>query len=230
MGIKQSILVVEDEPKVATFIKKGLEKSSFTTEVANDGMMGNKMALKNNYHAIIVDINLPKMNGYDLCKLIRQKKPEVPILILSALDSIDDKLLGFDIGADDYLVKPFEFSELLARLKSLLKRVSGVVRGANSINIADLAIDSERKEVKRMNNRIDLSAKEYYLLEYLAKNAGKVISRAELAEKIWGISFDSGTNVIDVYINFLRKKIDKDYEKKLIHTYIGIGYTLKEDV
>lgn len=229
MNIKQNILVVEDEPKVATFIKKGLEKSAFMADIAKDGVMGNKMALKNNYNALIVDINLPRMNGYELCKLVRQKKPGVPILILSALDSLDDKLLGFDIGADDYLVKPFEFSELLARLKSLLKRASVPALTNNLVTIGDLETDMDKKEVRRAGKRIDLTAKEYYLLEYLVKNRDRVVSRAELAEKVWGINFDSGTNVIDVYINFLRKKIDKDHEKKLIHTYIGIGYTLKEE-
>ncbi len=230
MNFKQNILVVEDEKKVANFIKKGLEKSSYAADIASDGVIGNKMEFKNNYDGLIVDINLPGMNGYELCKAVKKKKPAMPILILSALDGIDDKLLGFEIGADDYLVKPFEFRELLARLKSLLRRTAAPIGTNNLIAIADLEVDAGRKEARRKGKRIELTAKEYYLLEYLAKNRDRVISRTELAEKVWGIGFDSGTNVIDVYINFLRKKIDKDYESKLIHTYIGIGYTLKEDV
>jgi two-component system copper resistance phosphate regulon response regulator CusR len=225
--LPHNILVVEDEPKVAAFIKKGLEENQFKVELALDGKTGRDKALQNNYAAIVLDINLPEMNGYDICKAIRLKKPDVPILILSALGSINEKLTGFNLGADDYLVKPFEFTELVARLKALLKRASVNKLPGNILKIADLEINTDLKEVKRGGRKIDLTAKEFLLLEFLVRNSNKVISRSEIAEKIWEINFDTGTNVIDVYINFLRKKIDKDFPTKLIHTQIGMGYVLK---
>lgn len=227
--MSQNILIVEDEPKVAAFIKKGLEENHYRADTALNGVYGTELALSQSYDAIILDINLPGMSGYQVCESVRIKKSEVPILILSALGSIDDKLAGFDIGADDYLVKPFEFTELLARLKSLLKRSARSTNAENTLVVADLEMNIDSKEVKRSGKKIELTAKEFNLLEYLIRNKNKVISRAEIAEKIWEINFDSGTNVIDVYINFLRKKIDKDFIPKLIHTHIGMGYILKEE-
>lgn len=222
------VLIIEDEPKVASFIKKGLEENNYEATIAYDGLSGVDMALKDNYNAIVLDINLPAMNGYEVCKKIRQHNTEVPVLMLTALGTTEDKLTGFDSGSDDYLVKPFEFRELLARIKVLVKRNSGSASGS-ILRIADLELNTDAKTVKRNNTKIDLTAKEFSLLEFLMRNKGRVISRTELAEKIWDITFDTGTNVIDVYINFLRKKIDKDYPIKLIHTQIGMGYVLKED-
>jgi two-component system copper resistance phosphate regulon response regulator CusR len=224
----QRILIVEDEPKVASFIKKGLEENQYEARVAFDGAIGTKMALNETYHAVILDINIPLVNGYEVCREIRLQKPHLPILMLTAFGSTEDKLTGFDSGADDYLVKPFEFRELLARIKALLKRNNSFVSSGNILTIADLEMNIDTKTVIRGTVKIDLTAKEFTLLEYLLRNKGRVISRGELAEKIWEITFDTGTNVIDVYINFLRKKIDKDRPNKLIHTHIGMGYVLKE--
>ena len=222
------VLIVEDELKVATFIKKGLDENQYEAEIAFDGIMAIRMALQENYSAVILDINLPGMNGYEVCKEIRLSKPDMPILMLTALGTTEDKLTGFDSGADDYLVKPFEFRELLARIKVLIKRSQAPGSTGTVFRIADLELNTDSKIVKRKNVKIDLTAKEFSLLEFLLRNRGRVISRGELAEKIWDITFDTGTNVIDVYINFLRKKIDKDYSAKLIHTHIGMGYVLKE--
>ncbi len=222
------ILIVEDEPKVVEFLKKGLEEQGYETEVAYDGQMGEKLALRNTYDIILIDIVLPYINGYELCKRIRDKKQNVPILILTALGTTDDKITGFDAGADDYLVKPFEFQELLARIKSLTRRSSGIIQTSNLIRVADLELDIDKKIARRGNKTIELTAKEFALLEFLMINKGRVVSRIDIAEKVWDITFDTGTNVVDVYINILRKKIDKDFDKKLIHTRIGLGYSLDE--
>jgi two-component system, OmpR family, copper resistance phosphate regulon response regulator CusR len=226
---KPSILLVEDEPKMWTYVKMGLEENHYLIDVALDGKTGAELAIKNNYNAIVLDINLPVINGYEVCKIIRQNKPRQPILMLSALNKIEDKLAGFDTGTDDYLVKPFEFSELLARLKALINRAEPEPGKKHVLHAADLEINLYSKEVKRGKTKVELTAKEFYLLQYLVQNKNKVISRSELMEKIWGINFDTGTNVIDVYINFLRKKIDIPSHSKLIHTYVGMGYILKED-
>jgi len=223
-----SILIVEDEPKMAVYVKMGLEENDYRVDIASDGKTGADMAVSNNYSAIILDISLPKLNGYEVCKIIRKNKPKLPVLMLSAHNKIEDKLAGFDIGTDDYMIKPFDFSELLARLKALLMRAEPSTESTNIIKIGNMEINTDSKEVKRADTHIDLTAKEFNLLLYLAQNKNKVISRHELLEKIWGISFDTGTNVIDVYINFLRKKIDLPIYPKLIHTYVGMGYILKE--
>jgi len=222
------ILIVEDEPKVVDFLKKGLEEQGYETDVAYDGQMGEKLALRNVYDVILIDVVLPYINGYELCKRIREKKQQVPILMLTALGTTEDKITGFDAGADDYLVKPFEFQELLARIKSLTKRGSGIIQTSNLIKVADLELDTDKKTAKRENKTIELTAKEFALLEFLMKNKGRVVSRIDIAEKVWDITFDTGTNVVDVYINILRKKIDKDFDKKLIHTRIGLGYSLDD--
>lgn len=221
------ILVVEDEPKVAGFIKRGLEEQGYCIEVAYDGKVGKSMVLTNAYDLIILDINLPYTNGYELCQFIRNRNEQLPVLMLTALGSTEDKLTGFEMGADDYLIKPFEFRELTARTKVLLKRSFQSEAPARYIQITDLEINLESKTVKRAGLKIELTAKEYALLVYLAQNKGKVISRADIAEKIWDINFDTGTNVIDVYVNFLRKKIDRGFNPKLIHTQVGMGYILK---
>lgn len=222
------VLIVEDHVKVADSISKGLEENGFKTEVAYDGFIGKRLADANRYDLMILDVNLPQINGYELCSEIRLKNPKVPIIMLTALGSTDDKLLGFEKGADDYIVKPFEFRELLARIKALLKRVQPVSLNHTILTVADLVIDLDSKSVTRGNKAIELTAKEFSLLEYLVRNKGKVISKTDIAEKIWNIHFDTGTNVIEVYVNFLRKKIDKNFPVKLIHTQIGMGYILKE--
>jgi len=222
------ILLVEDEPKVAEFIKKGLVEQCYDVEVAYDGQMGDRLALKDVYDIILMDVVLPYINGYELCNRIRQRNQKVPIIMLTALGTTDDKLSGFDAGADDYIVKPFEFVELLARIKALTKRASGVIQTQKHITISDLELDTYKRIARRYGKEIELTAKEFALLEYLMKNKGRVVSRPEIAEKIWDITFDTGTNVVDVYINILRKKIDKDSDNKLIHTKIGMGYYLDE--
>lgn len=222
------VLIVEDEQKVANFVKKGLEENDFEADIAYDGLMGLKMTQQSNYQVIILDINLPVMNGFELCKEIRKTNSKVPVLMLTALSGTDNKVMGFESGADDYLVKPFEFRELIVRLKALLKRSERQIFTSSILKIADLEMDTDSKIVKRGNDIIELTAKEFSLLEYLLRNKGKVISRVDIAEKIWDITFDTGTNVIDVYVNFIRKKIDKNYNQKLIHTVIGMGYVLRE--
>lgn len=224
-----TILIVEDEKKVASFIKKGLEENAFNAEIAYDGVIGNKLALSNDYDAVVLDINIPQLNGLEVCKSIRNRKPHVPILMLTALGTTEDKLFGFEAGADDYLVKPFEFRELLARIRSLLRRATSKEIVGDILRIADLELHTKSMEVKRSGKKIELTPKEFTLLEFLMRNKGIVLSRAAIAERVWEITFDTGTNVIDVYVNFLRKKIDKDFPVKLIHTQMGIGYVLKEE-
>ena len=218
------ILIIEDEPKVVEFLKKGLEEQGYDTDVAFDGQMGERFALKNHYDILIIDVVLPYKNGFEICKSVREVNQQVPILMLTALGTTDDKIMGFDSGADDYLVKPFEFKELLARIKSLTKRASGIIQSSHVIKVADLELDIDKRTVSRNGKVMELTAKEFSLLEFLIKNKGRVVSRVDIAEKVWDITFDTGTNVVDVYINILRKKIDKDFEKKLIHTKIGMGY------
>lgn len=222
------VLVVEDEPKVASFIKRGLEEQSYCVTIAYDGLIGEKMIRNQSFDLYILDINLPYMNGFELCKRVRSHRGLAPVIFLTALGATDNKLNGFESGADDYLVKPFEFLELLARVKALLKRTNANVVTSNILSIADLEMNLHTKIVKRNNKPIDLTSKEFALLEFLLVNQGKVVSRSEIAEKVWDVTFDTGTNVIEVYVNFLRKKIDKDYDQKLLHTLIGFGYILKE--
>lgn len=222
------VLIVEDELKVAGFLKKGLEEIGYEADIAYDGMMGLKMYQQAIYQIIILDINLPVMNGFDLCKEIRKFDNRIPIIMLTALSGTDNKIMGFDSGADDYLVKPFEFRELIARIKVLLKRYDVGYFSNSILKIADLEMNTDSKIVKRGDDIINLTAKEFALLEYLLRNQNRVISRIDIAEKIWDINFDTGTNVIDVYINFIRKKIDKNYNIKLLHTVIGMGYVLRE--
>lgn len=224
------ILLVEDEKKIAAALKTGLEEQGFYVTIAYDGTMGEKIFFNYDFDLVILDINLPNLNGYTLSRIIRQKKKNTPILMLTALGTIEDKIAGFESGADDYLVKPFAFKELLARIRSLLRRSMNMVSEGNILHIADLEMNLDSKEVTRAGNRVSLTSKEFQLLEYLVRNKNKVVSRADIAGKVWDIGFDTGTNVIDVYINFLRKKIDKDHVVKLIHTQIGMGYILKEDL
>lgn len=224
-----NILIIEDETKVAAFLKKGLEEQGYRADIAYDGQMGEKMALQGIYDIVLLDLILPQINGLELCRRIRSFSQTLPILMLTALGTTEDKVTGFDAGADDYLAKPFEFRELLARIKALTKRTSGVQHKSGSLTVFDLELDQNRKMVKRGDKIIPLTAKEYSLLEYLMLHQGRVLSRVEIAEQVWDINFDTGTNVVDVYINILRKKIDKDFDRKLIHTRIGLGYLLDEE-
>ena len=221
------ILLIEDEPKVAAFIKKGLEEQRHLVTVAYDGNMGVKLALEQEYELILLDVILPYINGIEVCKQIRQFKREVPILMLTALGTVNDKVRGFESGADDYLTKPFHFDELLARIKALDRRRTMVLPGT-IYKVDDLEMDSYRKTVTRAGKTILLTAKEFTLLEVLMVNKNRVISRVSIAESVWGISFNRGTNLIDVYINYLRTKIDKGYTHQLIHTVIGMGYIIKD--
>jgi two-component system copper resistance phosphate regulon response regulator CusR len=218
------ILIVEDEPKVASFIKKGLEENNYDAEIAYDGLSAEKLVQQKRYDLFILDIIIPGINGLDLCKKLKKLNSNIPVLMLTALGTTDNKINGFDAGANDYLVKPFEFRELLARVKVLLKKPDPVLESENILRADDLELDLDRKVARRGNTYIDLTAKEFSLLEYFMKNSGRVLSRIDIAEKVWDIKFDFGTNVVDVYVNFLRKKIDKGFDKKLIHTRVGFGY------
>ena len=223
------ILVIEDEKRVADLLKIGLEENGYQVLVAYDGEMGWRLFQSNDFQLIISDIILPKLNGFELCQKIRKADEEIPILMLTALGTADDKLEGFDVGADDYMVKPFDFRELLARVRVLLKRRAvAKVDVVKEISYADLYINLERQEVTRNGEPIKLSPKEYNLLGYLVENAERVVSRVEIAEKVWNTHFDTVTNFIDVYINYLRKKMDKNFEVKLIHTKPGVGFILTD--
>lgn len=224
------ILVIEDEQRVADLLKRGLEEHQFTVEIAFDGAIGRKLLLQNEYDVVIMDIILPQVNGLDLCKQIREVRPHLPIIMLTALGTTDDKIEGLDAGADDYLVKPFDFRELLARIRNVTKR-NAVNSYSNGyiMKLSDLALNLQTMTATRDGKEINLTPKEFKLLEYMMRNKERVLTRAEIAEKVWDTTFDTGTNFIDVYINYLRKKIDKDHPVKLIHTKPGLGFILKEN-
>ncbi len=224
----QRILIIEDEVKTARSVKQGLEEHNYLVDVAYDGNVGARMALNGNYDLVICDIKLPGLNGIEVCRQLRDSRIETPILMLTALGSLADKVEGFDSGADDYLSKPFEFLELLVRIRALLKRNPQLMNSPHTISIADLELNLDTKKAKRSNAEIDLTAKEFALLEYLMTNKNRVLSKVEIAEHVWGIGFDTGTNVVEVYVNYLRKKIDKDFSRKLIHTQFGMGYIMTE--
>ena len=223
-----NILLIEDEPKVADFIRKGLQEQLNHVELAYDGLFGEKLALENEYDLVILDVILPGISGLELCRRIRTYKTDLPILMLTALGATKDKVAGLESGADDYLVKPFHFEELLARVKALGRRRMLVSPGI-TYSIADLEVDGYKKTVRRAGKDILLTAKEFSLLELLIINKNRVLSRTQIAETVWGINYDRGTNLIDVYINYLRSKIDRGFEPTLIHTVIGMGYVLKEE-
>lgn len=223
------ILIIEDESRVASLLQNGLEENGYQTMVAYDGLMGLRLFQAHSFDLVISDVVLPKMDGFELCKEIRKLNPHIPILMLTALGTTDDKLDGFDAGADDYMVKPFDFRELNARLKVLLKRGNGNMQDLpQELVYADLRIDLQKKNAERNGIPVKLSPKEYNLLLYMVENADRVLSRVEIAEKVWNTHFDTGTNFIDVYINYLRKKIDRDFEPKLIHTKAGMGFILTD--
>lgn len=223
------ILLIEDEKKIADTLSKGLKELDYHVDIAYDGKIGLRLFESGPFNLIITDINLPGINGYDLCKIIRSRNQHIPLMMLTALNTTNDKIEGFDAGADDYLVKPFEFKELLVRIRALLKRtMNQQMPAGNILKVADLELNVDSKEVMRDGNPIILTAKEFQLLEYFLRNRNRVVSRADIAERVWDLDFDTKTNVIDVYVNFLRKKIDKDFESKLIHTVVGMGYMMKE--
>ncbi|HEY5974539.1 MAG TPA: response regulator transcription factor [Geobacteraceae bacterium] len=221
------ILVVEDEKKVSSFIKRGLEEEKYEVEVANDGEEGLTMATGKPFDLIILDWMLPKRDGVSVLKELRERRNDTPVLMLTAKDTVEDIVTGLETGSDDYLTKPFAFAELLARVKALIRR-SEMDRGAE-LHFADLRIDPVTHKVWRADKEIDLTAKEYALLEYFMRNPNQVLTRTMIADHVWDYTFDSFTNIIDVYVNYLRKKIDRDAPKKLIHTVRGVGYILKEE-
>lgn len=220
------ILLVEDEARIASFIARGLKEARYVVDVARDGEEGLFMAEVNQFNLLILDIRLPKLDGVSLCRRLREKNINVPILMLSALDSVDDKVRGLNYGADDYLSKPFAFKELLARIQTLLRRKTLDKNGI--LSIGDLELNQLTYKVKRQGKDIYLTSKEYALLEYMMLNPGKVITRTMISEHVWHADFDTFTNVIDVYVNYLRKKIDKGFKKELILTVRGSGYVIKE--
>lgn len=227
---ERKILLVEDETKIAQALKKGLIENGYNVEAVFDGAIAKRLFLQHEFDCIILDVNLPGMNGYDLCKFIRTQNQHIPVIMLTALSTTDDKIEGFDAGADDYVIKPFEFKELLVRIRALLKRtVNQQIPMGNILRVADLEMNLDSKEVKRGDKKIVLTAKEFQLLEYFMRNRNRVLSRADIAESVWDIDFDTQTNVIDVYVNYLRNKIDKQFPTKLIHTQVGMGYVLKEE-
>ena len=221
------ILVVEDEKKVSSFIKRGLEEEKYEVETAGDGEEGLKMALSRQFDLIVLDWMLPKKDGLSVVRELREKKTMTPVLMLTAKDSLEDIIAGLDSGSDDYLTKPFAFAELLARVRALLRR-SEMDKGAE-LRFGDLRLDPVSHKVWRKDKEIDLTAKEYGLLEYFMRNANQVLTRTMIADHVWDYTFDTFTNIIDVYVNYLRKKIDRDADKKLIHTVRGVGYIFKEE-
>jgi two-component system copper resistance phosphate regulon response regulator CusR len=221
------ILLIEDEQKISEFISKGLREQSYIVDVAPDGMSGERKALDHDYNLIILDILLPKQDGWQTCKNIRAEGISAPILMLTALSETEDKVKGLNLGADDYLAKPFEFKEFLARVRALLRRHE--TDKTTILSIYDLTLNLEEHTVFRNKQKINLTGKEFALLEYLVRNKRRVLSRTQISESVWGIDFDHGSNVIDSYIKFLRQKIDKDFSRPLIHTVIGVGYVIREE-
>jgi len=221
------ILLVEDEKKIAEFIKNGLKEQAYNIDIAEDGIKGQNLASMNEYDLIILDILLPKQDGWTTCENIRKDGIKTPILMLTSKSETEDKVKGLNLGADDYLTKPFEFKEFLARVRALLRRNSN--EKTDTLSIADLTVNLTEHTVTRNNKKIVLTSKEFGLLEYLLRNKKRVVSRAQISESVWGMDFDGASNVVDSYIKFLRQKIDKGFSKPLIHTVIGVGYVLREE-
>jgi DNA-binding response OmpR family regulator len=226
---ERKILIVEDEQKIADTLKFGLSEHNYHVEVAYDGKIAERKFAACPFDLVILDINLPGINGYELCKAMRLQNARVPIIMLTSMGTLNDKIEGYDAGADDYMVKPFEFKELLLKIRVLLKRtISQQIPTGNILRANDLELNLDSMEVKRGDRKINLTAKELQLLEYLLRNKNRVVSRADIAINVWDMSFDTNTNVIDVYINYLRNKVDKPFTEKLIQTHVGLGYILKE--
>lgn len=222
------ILIVEDELRLAEIIQKQLQESGYKADVANDGYVGKRMVENNEYDLVVLDINLPLMNGYELCKEIRKNNSKIPIIMLTALGTPENKLIGFEAGADDYVLKPFDFRELLARINVFLKRKDITIQESRKLSIADFEMDLDQKTATRGGVKIDLTSKEFALMETFLRNKDKILSREFIIEKVWDLDFETGTNIIDVYVNYLRKKIDKNFEPKIIHTKFGFGFYCSE--
>ena len=222
------VLVVEEDPKTAQFIKQGLEEQSYEAHIAYDGRTAKSMVLSAGYDVMITEINIPYINGLELVRQLRDAHIMIPVLVISALSGTEDKILAFNSGVDQFLPKPFDFRELLARLRSLIRRGRDMANGNNLLRTADLELDLDAKSVRRAGRNIELTTREFALLEFLMRNKGRTVSRVDISEKVWEIKFDTGTNLIDVYVNYLRRKIDKEHPVKLIHTVVGMGYLMKE--
>ncbi len=222
-----NILLIEDEVKTLQSLRQGLEEQHWQVDFAYDGLSGKRLAEQNTYDVIVSDIILPGINGLDLCRHLRHSGMNTPILLLSALGETDDKVAGLDAGADDYLGKPFDFREFVARIKALSRRPSAAFQAESMLRFADLEMNLDTKAVRRSGKTINLTPREFALLEYLLRFPGKVLSKTEISEKVWDVDFDTGTNVIEVYVNYLRNKVDKGFEQKLIHTIFGQGYVLR---
>lgn len=222
------ILLIEDEVKTLQSLRQGLEELSWSVDIAYDGATGKRLAEQNAYDVIVSDIILPGYNGLDLCRSLRRAGLTTPILLISALGETDDKVSGLEAGADDYLGKPFDFREFVARIKALARRPGTALAVDNTLRYADLELDTDTKTVRRAGKVVGLTPREFALLEYLLRHPGRVLSKTELSEKVWDVDFDTGTNVVEVYVNYLRNKVDKGFEPKLIHTIFGQGYVLRE--
>ncbi|GGC06047.1 MULTISPECIES: response regulator transcription factor [Dyadobacter] len=220
-----NVLVVEDDLELTQFIQKGLQSEGATVAIAFDGVIGRSMVNENKFDVVVLDVNLPGLNGYDLCRFIKQNWPAVPVIMLTALGSLDNKVMGFEAGADDYLAKPFAFKELLFRLKALARRHPSRAPRPKRLQLLDLEVETDSHRVWRAGERVELTAREYALLEYFMLNQGKVINRVDLLENVWDVHFNTNTNVVDVYVNYLRRKIDKS-EPRLLHTVFGVGYLM----
>lgn len=224
------ILLVDDEPRIADTLSHGLAENGYLVSVAYDGETGYQMFQQGSFDLVVLDINLPGINGYELCGHIRKQDQKIPVIMLTALSALDDKIEGYDAGADDYIIKPFEFRELMMKIRVLIRRNSGLsLPSGNILQAGDLVMNTDTGEVTRGSVQIKLTSKESQLLEYLLRNKNKVVSRAEIAISVWDIDFDTNTNIIDVYINYVRNKVDKPFPEKLIHTQVGQGYILKEN-
>jgi two-component system copper resistance phosphate regulon response regulator CusR len=223
------VLLIEDEPKMVRSLKKGLEEHLIEVDAASDGAAGSKLAEANDYSVIISDVMMPEMNGLDLLRRLRENGNHTPVILLTAMGQTDDKVLGFEAGADDYLTKPFEFRELLMRIRALARRPIDTYQPSPVLRFSDIEMNLETKEFLRDGQRILLTPREFALMEYFLRNPGRVISKTEISERVWNLNFDTGTNVIEVYVNFLRKKVDKGFSKKLIHTQFKTGYVLREE-
>lgn len=230
----KNIVIVEDDRRIAQTISRGLQEEGYSTEVVYEGNNGRQAALKPGIDLLVLDLNLPGINGFEICRSVRAAKPRLPIIILSAWGEIEDKEEGLALGADDYLVKPFDFRELIARVKTCLRRsavMSGtIIETAQIWQAANLLVNAATKEVRRGETVINLTAREFTLLEYLIRHQGRVLNKLDIAEQVWSNNYDSSSTVVEVYINYLRKKIDRDFTPRLIHTRLGLGYVLKEEV
>jgi two-component system copper resistance phosphate regulon response regulator CusR len=228
---ERKVLIIEDERKIADTLKFGLSEHGYHVEVAYDGSIGLSIFMSHNFNIVILDINLPGINGFELCKMIRKQNETIPIIMLTSMSRLDDKIEGYDAGADDYVVKPFEFKELLMKIRARLKHVMNQhLPVGNFLKASDLEMNLDTMDVVRDGIKINLTAKEFQLLEYLLRNKNRVVNRADIAVNVWDTDFDSNTNVIDVYINYLRNKIDKPFDEKLVQTIVGTGYILKENL